>query len=337
MANSTVRKMPLSDDKRQLFGWLQPKREWFARMLLGGMVALLLSTPLAAQRIPEICRQNNGDNILKCQKTCAKACEDPEFQYAVINGKAIYEANCEKVLEIPESQRKDAPGCDSPPPPPPNMDYDECLRKVAEAFKDYKPPIPKEPGPIQDIMKLRYDPEFSCATPLKKLIGNLICARDKYRAIFMQINLIQQSGASNVDSCENIGKFSKEEFKKYANMASQIVDDASRLSKDIQALSTCKNALVELYEKSLPGKCEAIKSKFPQCNKFVQSMRKRITPYMDFIEKISVTIKEKKTTLDSLLVTLSALQSMGDDCLINSPGVTLDPDKIELDDILNGR
>ncbi len=95
--NKVCREAIAQSLKRRLSQW--------GRVATGAALLIVMPTSTIAAQVPEICRQNNGANILKCQKTCAKACEDPEFQYAEVNGKAIYEAKCEKVLAIPEAQR----------------------------------------------------------------------------------------------------------------------------------------------------------------------------------------------------------------------------------------
>ena len=50
-----------------------------------------------ALSVPEICKQENGKNILKCPRTCRRACEDADFFLTKVNGKRVYDVPCAKI------------------------------------------------------------------------------------------------------------------------------------------------------------------------------------------------------------------------------------------------
>ena len=257
-----------------------------AVVLVWGVIA-----PAAAQaQVPEICRQNNGANILKCQKTCASACKDVKFRYKRVGGKLIYKEKCNQLLETPEAQRADAEGCTPPPPPPPemNMSYRECLEKVENFFRDYKLPPPPD-----NSLKVYYTKKElpMCGVPIDKLKYTFECMQMEYSRISKEAGSLRAEGFGGIAGCKEASKYTDQQLKAFQDRAEKLVAAAKTLSGDFDGLDNCQKLITGWFDK-VDKACEKVP--WAGCKKMIADQRNLVSPTL---RDISQQAKQIKTGL----------------------------------------
>ena len=284
-----------------------------SRLLPGVAVALVLAAGTGAAhaqsvRVPEICKKDNGAHILTCQKTCAPACDDPEFQFATVNGKAIYEGKCDKLLSIPENARKDGERCHiRKKRKRSHLTYEQCHKKVEEYFKDYPVP-PPPPGALRESFEKRP----SCATPIKKLQAEFICVRDQYFIITEGAKRLSSAGFGEVKSSELLCKLSKEQFTSNAKQAEHLLKSARLLEKAFNKLDECRSRIVT-WSQGVRGVCKTAVN-FPSCEKIVADQERQRAPLLKVITAQAKALGENIASLKKNAGTLKNLYSFTVDC-----------------------